>query len=191
VDLTIKQLDIRVSLLWLLEGKGIVEEAELKGVRGTLDRSTSWDQYDENGELIPRELHVLVPPEDRWRAKWYRGSFHLAKCVVSDAIISLKQPLLDRDLEIIVHSFNSKRLRRQWLAMDVLCSTMDGSFDGRLFSLRKADEQTSPRHDIMVKKPIWMCSCGFGVFFKNNCFNSACTWTVQMWILFVVEQRVH
>lgn len=44
LDVTIQQLDVRISLLWLLEGKGLVEEAVVHGVRGVLNRRTSWDQ---------------------------------------------------------------------------------------------------------------------------------------------------
>jgi distribution and morphology protein 31 len=38
MDLTIDELDVKVSLLWMLEGKGMVEAMTVKGVRGVLDR---------------------------------------------------------------------------------------------------------------------------------------------------------
>jgi hypothetical protein len=83
----------------------------MTGVRGTLNREHSWDQlrgvsltelcallnasfvscrrYNEKGEVIPWYLQAPVPPADRWRSEWYRGSFHLAKCVVSGVIQTL------------------------------------------------------------------------------------------------------
>lgn len=158
---------MRVSLLWLLEGRGIVEEAELRGVRGTLNRRQSWDKlrccrrslwtrvdfgirrYDELGNLIPWHLQEPVPPEERERAHWYRGSFHLAKCVATDVVLTVYQPQPERPLELVVNSFSSKRLRRQWLMFDLLCSVMDGSADGRLFSLRPPPTMApDPRYEL-------------------------------------------
>lgn len=150
IDVTIERVDVKLSLLWLLEGRGIVEEASMVGVRGTLDRRHSWDQYDVDGNLIPWNKQVWAGPAERWRAKWYRGSFHLAKCTVRDALLTLWQPTPDRPIEVVVHSFESKRLRRQWLMFDLLCSNMDGSFDHRLFSCRAPPNMvnTDPRVEL-------------------------------------------
>lgn len=63
--------------------------------------------------------------------------------MVTDAVLTLYQPEPTRPLRIVVHSFTSSRLRRQWLAFDLLSSTMDGSFDGRLFSLRAPPNMAS------------------------------------------------
>lgn len=38
IDLDIEDLDVILSVLWWLEGKGFVKEARMKGVRGTVDR---------------------------------------------------------------------------------------------------------------------------------------------------------
>lgn len=152
VDITIERLDVKVSLLWLLEGKGIVEEAEMVGIRGTLDRRHSWDQWDDLGNLIPWDKQEWASPAERWRAQWYRGSFHLAKCVVKDAVLTLLQPSPDRPIEVVVHSFQSRRLRRQWLMFDLLCSNADGSFDHRLFSCRAPPNQLSSDPNIELRQ---------------------------------------
>ena len=136
IDVSIDQLDIKVSLLWLLEGKGIVEKAYVRGVRGVMDRRNCWNEYDENGELIPFSAHVPVDFDKRWRSEWYKGSFDLRECQVYDVEIKLLQPEPRRALRCVIHSLHSNRLRRQFLAYDLLCSTIDGSLDYRLFSLR-------------------------------------------------------
>ncbi len=136
IDLTIDQMDVKVSLLWMLEGKGLVESATIKGIRGTLDRRKCWNEYNEKGELIPYSEHVPVPPEKRWRATWYKGSPHLNYCAVTDAEVILLQPEPKRPIKLVCHQMESTRLRRQYLAYDLWCSTVDGAIDNRLFSLR-------------------------------------------------------
>ena len=165
------------------------------------------NRYDEEGQLIPWHLQVLPDPEDRWRCEWYRGSFHLAKCVVTlsfspffvllfshifsflqvtDAVVQLLQPVPERPLEIVVHSFSSKRLRRQWLTFDMLCSTVDGSFDGRLFSLRPPLHMPKDdRYDIMVN---FCCETAVALLPLTLCSN--CIWMVPIWILCEEEPRV-
>ncbi len=135
-DLHIDELEIKVSLLWMLEGKGLVECAHIKGMRGVVDRRKCWNEYDEHGKLIPFSAHVPVPPEKRWRSEWYKGSFHLSSFVLSDVAVTLLQPEPTRPIRILVHNMKSDRFRRQFLVYDALCSTMDGSVDNRLFSLR-------------------------------------------------------
>lgn len=120
----------------MLEGKGLVERAEIRGVRGVLDRRKCWNEYDEEGDLIPFDQLPVVPPDERWRSEWYKGSFHLRHCLVSDVEIQLLQPEPKRPLHLVIHSLHSTRLRRQFLAYDLLCSTVEGSLDNRLFSLR-------------------------------------------------------
>jgi distribution and morphology protein 31 len=140
IDLHFDEVDVKVSLLWMLEGKGLIESAHIKGMRGVLDRRKCWNEYDEKGELIPFSEHVPVPPEKRWRSQWYKGSFHLSQFSVSDAAVTLFQPEPTRPIRVVVHHMQSDRLRRQFLVYDMLCSTVDGSLDNRLFSLRPPNE---------------------------------------------------
>lgn len=136
IDLHMDELDVKVSLLWMLEGKGLIESAHIKGLRGVLDRRKCWNEYNEKGELIPFSEHVPVPPEKRWRSEWYKGSFHLSSFSVSDASVVLLQPEPKRPIRLVLHNMKSDRFRRQFLVYDALCSTMDGSIDNRLFTLR-------------------------------------------------------
>lgn len=136
LDLHIDRLDVRVSLLWLLEGKGLIESCLMAGVRGTVDMRKCWNVYDLHGNLIQWKDYTPPPVRDRPRSEWFRGSMHLDRCVVEDVEVWLLQPQPERPLKVIVHHLNSKRLRRQWLLYDLLTSSIDGSLDHRLFSFR-------------------------------------------------------
>lgn len=57
IDLTVEELEVKLSLLWLLQGRGLVQEAVIKGVRGTIDRRT--ERYDPN----------WTPTRRRWQAR--------------------------------------------------------------------------------------------------------------------------
>ncbi len=138
IDLKLDQVDVKVSLLWMLEGKGLIESASVKGVRGVLDRRKCWNIYNEAGELIPLSEYVPEPVEKRWRSEWYKGSFHLNYCSVTDAEVTLLEYEPQRPLKVVVHQMETTRLRRQYLLYDLLCSTVDGALDDRLFSLRPA-----------------------------------------------------
>lgn len=137
LDLTVDEMEIKVSVLWMLEGKGLVESVNARGIRGVIDRRNCWNEYDEYGRLKAFSDHIPVPPDLRSRVEWYRGSFHFAQTNVEDVLITWYQPEPKRPLRLVVNRFHSKRLRRQWLMYDILaCSEMEGFFDGRLFSLR-------------------------------------------------------
>lgn len=146
LKLRIEQMDVKVSLLWLLEGKGLLEEVHLNGVSGTIDRRNSWNAYDSEGNLIPWQDVPFEPYDQRARAAPYRGSPHLRKVTVKDAQIALFQPEPTRPLHINLHHLESRRLRRQWLLYDLLGSTAEGQLDERLFSLRPvpSDDPKAP-----------------------------------------------
>src|SRR5690349_19407249 len=74
IDLTIDEIDVKLSMLWLLEGKGLVKEARIKGVRGTVDRRT--ERNDPNWR-----------PRNR---KWQRGDYELTDFTLEDLLITLQ-----------------------------------------------------------------------------------------------------
>lgn len=120
-DLDVESIDITLSLWRWLDGRGIVQSAKLKGVRGTCDRS-----------------HLIWP--DNWiptRRIPEFGDFELDSFAVDDALISIKNPNF-RPYNLSIFKCKLKNFRKQWLLYDFLCAeSIVGSVDDCLFSVHQ------------------------------------------------------
>lgn len=77
VDLTFEEVDVKLSALWMLEGRGLVKELTARAIRGTIDRRT--ERYDPNWKPV--------------RRTWQRGDFEFTKFLVEDILITLQYEL--------------------------------------------------------------------------------------------------
>nr|GAT55218.1 predicted protein [Mycena chlorophos] len=125
-DLDVDSIDVTLSLWRWFDGKGLVQDAVIKGVRGTLDRrSVHWD------------------PEHPWdpvafRHKPYPGDFELESLQVEDLLVTIYQPDGFRPHTFSIFQADIRRFRKQWLFYDWLCAeNIVGQFDNCLFSLHK------------------------------------------------------
>ncbi|KDQ55847.1 hypothetical protein JAAARDRAFT_180712 [Jaapia argillacea MUCL 33604] len=123
-DLNIDSIDVTLSLTRWLDGRGLVKDAVIKGVRGVLDRrSITWDPD-----------HPLDPATFRHQSQ--AGDFDLDSLQLEDLLITVCQPGNFRPYTASIFRADLKRFRKQWMFYDFLCAeNVVGQFDNCLFSL--------------------------------------------------------
>ncbi|KAN0024191.1 hypothetical protein ACTFIV_008591 [Dictyostelium citrinum] len=128
IQLSIRQIDIKLNFLWFLEGKGLIQECLINGVRGLIDRRTEGINWNKN----------MVYP----RRKKMSGDFEFEKLEVRDLFVTMYLPDKSyRPLPISIYHLESDRFRKQWMLLDLIsCKSIVGKFDNSLFTL------TIPQH---------------------------------------------
>ncbi|KAI0305655.1 mitochondrial distribution and morphology proteins-domain-containing protein [Multifurca ochricompacta] len=123
-DLSVDSIDVTLSLWRWLDGKGLVKDAVVKGVRGVLDRrSVSWSP-----DLDPASFRHIAQP----------GDFELESLTLEDVLITVYQPGGFRPYTFSIFRADVGMLRKQWLFYDFLKSEgIVGQFDNCLFSLHR------------------------------------------------------
>lgn len=122
-DVTIATVNVTLSFLNWWNGKGLLKDVEVKGVRGVIDRTSV-----------------------RWPAEWvdpfsYRhehqpGDFEMESFKLEDLLLTIHQPSGFRPFPVSIYSCELPRLRKQWLFYDFLSANhMSGSYDGSLFTI--------------------------------------------------------
>lgn len=125
-DLQVDSIDVTLSLQRWFDGKGLIEDAVVRGVRGIVDRrNVFWDPakpYD------PRAA----------RRSPSHGDFQLESLQVQDFLVTVYQPNDFRPFNFSIFSAHIPKLRKQWLFYDLLSAdSITGQVDGCLFSLHK------------------------------------------------------
>jgi distribution and morphology protein 31 len=101
-DLTIDTVEVELSLVRLMEGKGIVKNADVKGVRGILDnRRGNWNKDAPFDPKAVRKSHIP-------------GDFEIEGLSIDDLSITVYMPTGFRPFPISILSAQLSRLRRQW-----------------------------------------------------------------------------
>ncbi|KAL1584782.1 hypothetical protein WHR41_06579 [Cladosporium halotolerans] len=122
-DVTIDTVNVTLSFTKWFNGKGLLHDVEVKGVRGVVDRTfVHWSD-------------VPVDPKS-YRHQHNIGDFEIDSFKMSDVLLTLYQPNNFRPFTISIFSCELPRLRKQWLFYDFLsANTMSGSFDNSLFTI--------------------------------------------------------
>ncbi|KAH7136614.1 mitochondrial distribution and morphology proteins-domain-containing protein [Dactylonectria macrodidyma] len=122
-DVTIATVNVTLSFLNWWNGKGLLQDVEVKGVRGVIDRtSVVWPQE-------------LLPPLS-YRHEHQPGDFEIEKFKMEDLLLTVHQPAGFRPFSVSIFSCELPQLRKQWLFYDFLSANhMSGSFDGSLFTI--------------------------------------------------------
>ncbi|KAJ3283391.1 Mitochondrial distribution and morphology protein 31, mitochondrial precursor [Borealophlyctis nickersoniae] len=133
-DMTIRHVDVSLSLWQWLDGRGLVTKCTLKGVRGV--------------STIPKDRrHIWWDPE--WtptRRVAQMGDFEIGDFVVEDFLVTVLNPEF-RPYTISIFNAELPRLRKQWLLYDFMrADSITGMFDNCLFSVHKPQ-----RHDIVLE----------------------------------------
>ncbi|KAJ3210150.1 Mitochondrial distribution and morphology protein 31, mitochondrial precursor [Dinochytrium kinnereticum] len=123
-DLNIDSVDVTLSLWRWLEGRGLIMECTMKGVRGVVDRRhIIWDP-----SWVPSRRHSLP------------GDFEMDKFVVEDLLLTILNPNF-RPYAVSVFRGELPLFRKQWLLYDIMCAnSIVGMFDNCLFSVHKPQE---------------------------------------------------
>ncbi|OAD04087.1 hypothetical protein MUCCIDRAFT_143091, partial [Mucor lusitanicus CBS 277.49] len=129
-DLTIDSVEVELSLMRLMEGKGIVKSADVVGIRGIIDnRRAGWNKSAVWDAEAVRKSHIP-------------GGFEMDRLVLEDMSVVVYMPKGFQPFPFSIIQAQFSRLRRQWqmriltLFYDTLCADkIIGSFDTSLFSV--------------------------------------------------------
>ncbi|CUS10744.1 unnamed protein product [Tuber aestivum] len=120
-DVTIDTVNVTLSFAKWMNGKGLLKDVEIKGVRGVIDRThVVWDDVD------PRVFRHEHQP----------GDFEIDSFKLEDLLVTVHQPDSFRPFSVSIFSCDLPQLRKQWLFYDFLSANMmSGSFDDSLFTI--------------------------------------------------------
>ncbi|CAE6430782.1 unnamed protein product [Rhizoctonia solani] len=123
-DLEIDSVDVTLSFARWLDGRGLIKNAAVKGVRGVVDRrSVLWDP-----EVHADPTQFRHPPQ--------LGDFELDSLEVEDLLVTLYQPGDFRPFTASIFRANFGVFRKQWLFYDLMSADhIVGQYDNCLFSL--------------------------------------------------------
>ena len=122
-DLSIDSVDVTLSFAKWFNGKGLLKDVEVNGVRGVIDRTSL---QNSSKDVDPRS----------YRHHHHTGDFELDSFKLEDLLVTVHQPGNFRPFPVSVYSCELPRLRQQWLFYDFLCANnVSGSFDDSLFAI--------------------------------------------------------
>lgn len=122
-DVTIDTVNVTLSFVKWWNGKGLMRDVEVKGVRGVVDRTSV---------LWPAEY---VDPRT-YRHEHQPGDFEIDSFKMEDLLVTIHQPKGFRPFSVSIFSCELPQLRKQWLFYDFLsANNMSGAYDGSLFTI--------------------------------------------------------
>ncbi|KAL6077578.1 Mitochondrial distribution and morphology protein 31, mitochondrial precursor [Balamuthia mandrillaris] len=137
IELRIAAVDVKLSGWRWMEGKGLLKELTLKGVRGRIDRRQIEFPAQSSAPLTAEEEALRAAAETATRLS-RRGGFDLSHLKLEDVFITVHNPKPSRPLPVSIHSMTCSRLRQRYLLFDILSAEhAHGCFDGCLFTLTK------------------------------------------------------
>lgn len=136
-DLTIGTVNVTLSFVKWWNGKGLLRDVEVKGVRGVVDRtSVHW-----GGEYVDPRTYLH---------QHHAGDFEIDSFKMEDLLITIHQPKGFRPFSVSIFNCELPQLRKQWLFYDFLsANNMSGAFDGSLFTIhpRQMHGLAGARHE--------------------------------------------
>ncbi|KAK4158089.1 mitochondrial distribution and morphology proteins-domain-containing protein [Chaetomidium leptoderma] len=147
-DVTIDTVNVTLSFIKWWNGKGLLKDVEVKGVRGVVDRTAV--EWNAEGEDPAAYRHEHNP-----------GDFELDYFKMEDLLVTIHQPGGFRPFSVSIFSCELPQLRKQWLFYDFLsASHMSGSYDGSLFTIHPRQihgisSGTNNRQDEFGDESVW------------------------------------
>ncbi|KAK6534624.1 Mitochondrial distribution and morphology protein 31, mitochondrial precursor [Arthrobotrys megalospora] len=121
-DVTVDTVNVTISLAKWMNGRGLLVDVDMKGVRGIIDRTHL--RFDE--DIDPRS----------YRHKYAPGDFELDHFKLEDLLVTVYQPGGFRPFHVSIFSCDLPVLRKRWLFYDFLSANhVSGSYDDSLFTL--------------------------------------------------------
>ena len=131
-DLMIDSVDVTLSFVKWMNGKGLLKDVSMRGLRGVVDRQ-----------------HITYSGDDdpqSYRHRHATGDFEIDSFRLEDLLVTIHQPSCFRPFLVSVFACDLPRLRKQWLFYDLLsANTISGSYDNSLFTLHP--RQSSGQND--------------------------------------------
>jgi distribution and morphology protein 31 len=120
---SIETVNVTLSFTKWINGKGLLRDVEVKGIRGVVDRrSVHWS----DDHLDPKS----------YRHEHHPGDFEIDSFKMSDVLVTVYQPGNFRPFSVSIFSCDLPQLRKQWLLYDFMSANMmTGSFDNSLFTI--------------------------------------------------------
>ncbi|KAL9096220.1 MAG: hypothetical protein Q9165_001743 [Trypethelium subeluteriae] len=131
-DVSIDTVNITLSFTKWFNGKGLLRSADIKGIRGVIDRTSVQQPAEPVDPRIYKHQHDT-------------GDFELESFKMEDLLVTVYQPGSFRPFTVSVYSCDLPQLRKQWLFYDFMSANMiSGSFDDSLFTIhpRQVHNQT-------------------------------------------------
>ncbi len=121
-DISIDTVNVTLSFSKWFNGKGLLKDVEIKGIRGVVDRTS---------------VHTVEGVDPRsYKHEHNPGDFELDSFKMEDVLVTIYQPDGFRPFSASIYSCDLPRLRKQWLFYDFLSANMmSGSFDNSLFTI--------------------------------------------------------
>ncbi|KAI9850455.1 MAG: Mitochondrial distribution and morphology protein 31, mitochondrial precursor [Thelocarpon superellum] len=122
-DLTVDTVNVSLSFAKWFNGKGLLRDVEVKGLRGVVDRTA---------------VHYSGDPVDprTYKHEHSPGDFEIDSFKMEDLLVTVHQPRGFRPFSVSIFACDLPQLRKQWLFYDVLsANTMSGCFDDSLFTI--------------------------------------------------------
>lgn len=133
-DITLDTVNVTLSFVKWWNGKGLLKDVEVKGVRGVIDRtSVNWGtEY-----VDPRESKHEHNP----------GDFEIDSFKLEDLLVTLHQPGGFRPFSVSIFNCELPQLRKQWLFYDFLsANNMSGAYDESLFTIHPRQTHSLPEN---------------------------------------------
>ncbi|KAE8376850.1 mitochondrial distribution and morphology proteins-domain-containing protein [Aspergillus bertholletiae] len=122
-DLAIETVNVTLSFTKWINGKGLLRDVEVQGIRGVVDRRYV---YWSDDDLDPKS----------YRHEHNPGDFEIDSFKMSDVLVTVYQPDNFRPFSVSIFSCDLPQLRKQWLFYDFMSANMmSGSFDNSLFTI--------------------------------------------------------
>jgi distribution and morphology protein 31 len=165
--MTLESVDVTLSFRKWVNGKGILKDVSVRGVRGVVDRS----------HIV---LDAAQDPRS-FRHEHRLGDFELDSFKLEDLVVTVHQPGDFRPFKVSLFSCDLPQLRMQYLFYDFLCANhISGAFDTSLFTIH-------PRQIYEMDgrgKGVWRRMCriradGVGVDHLNRDMDGPFGWITQ------------
>lgn len=122
-DVTIDTVNVTLSFVKWWNGKGLLRDVEVKGVRGVVDRTSV-------------QLNTEYVDPRSYRREHHPGDFEIDSFKMEDLLLSVHSPGGFRPFTVSIFNCELPQLRKQWLFYDIIsANNMSGAFDGSLFTI--------------------------------------------------------
>ncbi|KAI0863133.1 mitochondrial distribution and morphology proteins-domain-containing protein [Xylaria cubensis] len=141
-DVTLNTVNVTLSFVKWWNGKGLLKDVEIKGVRGVIDRTSLKWSGEHTDPLSHRHEHQP-------------GDFEIDAFKMEDLLVTIHQPGGFRPFSVSIYSCELPQLRKQYLFYDFLSANhMSGSYDGSLFTIHPRQIHGLPAGQVRTADPL-------------------------------------